>query len=181
MNSSNETTEIGRHVQTWRPEYGGLESGFPSASRRMQPILHCLRGLVVSSDDEMRQTLAEDLVCCGLGAIIASSAEESRTALFAHNVCMVLCDESARGGYHAVLEIAKSVDVNLPVIVVSRTGDWLEYLVATGEGAFDYLAYPSNPEELPRVIRHAFVARLRQQEKTQTRDTHSPSHARGLR
>jgi DNA-binding NtrC family response regulator len=47
-------------------------------------------------------------------------------------------------------------DTKVPVIVVSRTGDWSEYLTAVRGGIFDYLAYPPIPRELQRVIQNAF-------------------------
>jgi len=147
----------------WKQEQ--LETAFPVPARHMQPISFCLRGLVVSADDEIRQKLAESLDHCSLRAILASSSAEALIALTRHNVCMVLCAEFVTDGdYRGVVEIAKRVDRNLPVIVVSRTGDWPEYLEAMNTGIFDYLAYPPIPGELPRVIRGAFLTRLRHQE-----------------
>jgi DNA-binding NtrC family response regulator len=73
---------------------------------------------------------------------------------------MVLCDEFVvDGNYRAVVEVVEHADTIVPVIVVSRTGDWPEYLAAIRSGVFDYLAYPPIPGELQRVIRSAFLER----------------------
>ena len=117
-------------------------------------------GLVVSSDDEVRRELAEILDHGGLSPVLASTVAESRTALVQHDMCMVLCDEFVvDGNYRAVVEIVEHADTHVPVIVVSRTGDWPEYLAAIRSGAFDYVAYPPVPGELQRIIRNAFLQR----------------------
>lgn len=43
----------------------------------------------------------------------------------------------------------------IPVIAVSRTGEWQEYLEALRIGAFDYLSMPPRRDELDRVIASA--------------------------
>jgi len=83
---------------------------------------------------------------------------ESLTALVQHDVCLVLCDEFVVGGnYRAVVEIVVHADTKVPVIFVSCTGDWPEYLAAIRSGAFDDVAYPPIPGELQRIIRNAFL------------------------
>jgi DNA-binding NtrC family response regulator len=73
---------------------------------------------------------------------------------------MILCDEFVvDGNYLAVVEVLERADRKVPVIVVSRTGDWPEYLTAIRNGAFDYVAYPPVPGELQRIIRNAFLQR----------------------
>jgi DNA-binding NtrC family response regulator len=115
-------------------------------------------GLVVSSDNEVRCRLAEILAYGGFAPILASTVAESRTALARHEVCMVVCDEFVvDGNYREVIEVVTHADNKVPVIVVSRTGNWPEYLAAIRSGVFDYLAYPPIPGELQRVIRNAFL------------------------
>jgi DNA-binding NtrC family response regulator len=112
----------------------------------------------VSSDDEVRRKLVEILGHSGLTPVLASTVGESLTALVRHDVCLVLGDEFVVGGnYRAVVEIVEHADTKVPVIFVSRTGDWPEYLAAIRSGAFDYVAYPPIPGELQRVIRNAFL------------------------
>src|SRR6267142_1221619 len=67
--------------------------------------------------------------------ILASTVAGSQMALAQHRFCMVLCDEClADGDYRAIVEIAKLANTRPPVIVLSRTGDWPEYLAATRAG-----------------------------------------------
>ena len=123
-------------------------------------MLSLPNGLVVSSDEEVRRKLAEILGHGGLAPVLASTVAESRAALVRHDVCMVLCDEFVvDGNYRAVVEVVEHADTKVPVIVVSRTGDWPEYLAAIRSGAFDYLAYPPIPGELQRIIRNALLER----------------------
>lgn len=127
---------------------------------RPRAMLSVPNGLVVSSDHEVRRKLAEILGHGGLRPVLASTVAETRTALAQYDVCMVLCDEFiVDGNYRAVIEIAEHAETKVPVIVVSRIGDWPEYLAAICSGAFDYLAYPPVPGELQRVIRNAFLER----------------------
>jgi DNA-binding NtrC family response regulator len=130
----------------------------PDRARQVPAMLNRLPGMVVSSEDRVRRRLAEILGQCGLTPILASTVAGSQIALARHKFCMVLCDEClADGDYLAIIEIAKLADTRPPVIVLTRTGDWPEYLAATRAGAYDYLAYPPVPTELHRVIRNAFL------------------------
>jgi len=58
-----------------------------------------------------------------------------------------------------VVEVVEHADRKVPVIVVSRTGDWPEYLTAIRNGVFDSVAYPPVPGELQRIMRNAFLQR----------------------
>jgi DNA-binding NtrC family response regulator len=125
--------------------------------RDKELILKLPNGLVVSSKEEVRRKLGEFLGQCGLAPVFASTVTESGTALADHEVFIVLCDDSLLDGTYAdILKLVGQSDTKVRVIVVSRTGDWREYLAAIRVGAFDYLAYPPNPEELQRAIQDAF-------------------------
>jgi two-component system, NtrC family, C4-dicarboxylate transport response regulator DctD len=122
------------------------------------------QALVVSPDDDIHRKLTEILGHCGFASVLARTVAEGRGALAHHNICLALCVERfADGNYQAVVEFANRFDPNVPVIVVSRTGDWPDYLKAMCAGAFDYLAYPPIPGELRRGIRNALLERQRQQ------------------
>lgn len=113
-------------------------------------------GLVASLDDQVRRRLAETLAQCGLTAIPVGTVAQSRTALSKKKLSIVLCDDHLIDGkYQDILETAEE---RVPVIVVSRTGDWPEYLKAIASGVFDYVAYPPISGELQRIIRNAFAA-----------------------
>jgi len=73
---------------------------------------------------------------------------------------MILCDEFVvDGNYLAVVEVVEQADTKVPVIDVSRTGAWPEYLSAIRNRVFDYVAYPPVPGDLQRVIRNVFLQR----------------------
>ena len=136
----------------------------PDRVRVVPAMLNLLPGLVVSSEARVRRNLAEILGQCGLTPILASTVAESQMALDRHTFCMVLCNDClADGDYQAIVEIVKHADTRPPVIVLSRTGNWPEYLEATRAGAYDYLPYPPVPTEIHRVIRNAFLDRDQQQ------------------
>jgi len=144
-------------------ERGKLDIVFPDDAPQEAIVLNLPEALVVSPDDEIRRKLTEILCHCGFASILASTVAESKRALAQHDVCLVLCVERlAEGNYQAVVEFVKKFDSNVPVIVVSRTGDWPDYLRAICAGVFDYLAYPPIPGELRRGIRNAFLQRQRQ-------------------
>jgi len=113
-------------------------------------------GLVASSDRPVRRELAQILARCGLIPVIRSTVVDTGVSLFRHEVSIVLCNDWLDDGdYEDILRLRDRSDRKVPVIVVSRTGDWTEYLAAIREGVFDYLAYPQIPGDLQRVIRNA--------------------------
>jgi DNA-binding NtrC family response regulator len=123
-------------------------------------MLQLPNGLVVSSDDNVRRKLAETLGQCGLAPVFASTVAESGMALAGHEIFIVLCsDRLDEGEYEDIVKLVVRSETKVPVIVVSRTGGWPEYLTAINGGAFDYLAYPPIPGDLQQTIRNALLGR----------------------
>jgi DNA-binding NtrC family response regulator len=144
-------------VESSEPQNEMWDVRFPYRAPQETLTLNSRSGLVVCSDDEIRRELADILRGCELASILVSTAAETLMALARPEVCMVLCEEcGGDANYRAVVELVKRVERKIPVIVVSRTGDWPDYLKALHNGAFDYLTYPSIPGEFQRVIRNAF-------------------------
>src|ERR1700756_2573008 len=115
-------------------------------------------GLVVSSDDEVSRKLAESLGQCGLRPLFASTVVESRIVLAEHEILVVLSNEClADGTYEDIANLVLRSDTGIPLVVVSRTGEWPEYLRAVDHGAFDYVAYPPLSGDLERAIRSALA------------------------
>ena len=113
-------------------------------------------GLVASSDRRMRRELAQVLAQSGVKSITASSVAETGVTLLRHEVSIVLCNDClGDGNYEDILRLLHRSDSKVPLVVVSRTGEWTEYLAAIRVGVFDYLAYPTIPGDLQRVIRNA--------------------------
>lgn len=154
-------TIVGRDPVGTRDADGGkFEFAFAPRQRKKGVMLQVPSGLVVSSDDEVRRKLAQVLRQCALAPVLASTVAESGMALAGDNVLIVICDDRMDDGkYEDVVKLVVRSETRVPVIVVSRTGDWSEYLVAMCAGVFDYLAYPPIPGDIHQTIRNALLAR----------------------
>jgi DNA-binding NtrC family response regulator len=131
-----------------------------SLRRKKGVVLKIPNGLVVSSDEEVRRKLAETLGQCGLAPVFASTVAGSEMALCGKKVFIVLCHNFLIDGkYEDIVKMVTHSGTNVPVIVVSRTADWPEYLTAIRAGVFDYLAYPPIAGDLQRIIRNALLER----------------------
>jgi DNA-binding NtrC family response regulator len=139
------------------------EFAYALRRRNQEVILQLPKGLVVSSDEEVRRKLGEILRQCGLAAVFASTVSESGMVLAGNEVFVVLCDDCLPDGkYVDIVKLVGRSDSKVQVVVVSRTGEWPEYLTAIHAGAFDYLAYPPVPWELRRIVQNAFRECVRQ-------------------
>lgn len=137
-----------------------FELTFPRRARPRSAHSNLLSGLVASSDGEVLQKLAQSMRQCDVETFLAFTLNESKRIVDSHEVCLVLCDERLiDGNYEDILSAIEGSRAKTPVIVVSRTGDWPDYLKATAAGVFDYQAYPPILGELPRAIRSALASR----------------------
>ena len=60
--------------------------------------------------------------------------------LAGQEIFVVVCNDRLDDGkYEDIVKLVVRCETKVPVIVVSRTGDWAEYLTAMCGGAFDYL------------------------------------------
>lgn len=119
--------------------------------------------LLVSSDENVLQELAEIIVQCGIAVFVAFTVYEANRILGRQRVSVVVCgDRLSDGKYQDILSESFRLHLKTPVIVVSPTGDWPDYLKAIAAGAFDYLAYPPIPGDLPRTLREALAADRKQ-------------------
>lgn len=147
------------------PENAGRKSSsfertFPLRPRPRSGKLNCPTALVASSDENVLQELAEIIAQCGLATFLAFTVGESKRILDRQKVCLVVCDDRLSDGkYEDILSETVRLRLKTPVIVVSPIGDWPDYLKAISAGAFDYLAYPPIPGDLPRTIRDALTSR----------------------
>lgn len=133
-----------------------VECAFSLRRQEKGLILKIPNGLVVSSDEQVRRSLAEILVQCELAPLFSSTVAESRMVLSRRKVFIVICHNFLIDGeYDDIVKIASQPGTNVPIIVISRTGDWPDYLTAIRAGVFDYLAYPPIAGELERIVRNA--------------------------
>jgi len=91
----------------------------------------------------------------GVALVFASTIREAVLDIAKRDRSFALCQDALRdGGYEDLLRIRDAFGSSLPLIVISRTGDWPDYFRAIDQGAYDFLAYPLIPGELQRIIRN---------------------------
>lgn len=111
-------------------------------------------GLIVTGDDCIRRTLGETLLLCGAVPVLATTIERAAHHVRLGNLRFGICEDRLPDGkYEDLLLLSHAAGDSFPWIVVSRTGDWPDYLAATDLGAYDFLAYPLINGELARIIR----------------------------
>lgn len=114
------------------------------------------QALVISSSEENGAALSAVLSSGGLVPILCSSAPEACALIERDEIGIVFCDDCLPGRCLQKL-VAKAGEKGnpIPVIAVSRTGEWREYLEALRIGASDYLSLPPRRDELDRVLASA--------------------------
>ena len=148
--------------ETRRTDGKRYEIAVALRQRKKRVMLQVPSGLVVSSDDDVRRKLAHVLRQCALAPVLAFTVAESGVALAGHDILIVICNDRLDDGkYEDIVRLVVRSEIQVPVIVVSRTGDWTEYLAAMCGGAFDYLAYPPIPGDLQQTIQNALLGRQR--------------------
>src|SRR5690242_15488224 len=100
-----------------------------------------MKALMISASKENRAALSEALVADGFVPVLCGSMAEARRFIESDDTEIVFCDDCLHDGClkSVVAEVAKR-QRPIPVIAVSRTGEWGEYLEALGIGAHDYLS-----------------------------------------
>jgi DNA-binding NarL/FixJ family response regulator len=102
-----------------------------------------IRLLLACSDPVSRAHLAESLKDTEFETILAFNCAESSNLLAKVPVSMVFCeDQLPGGGFPKLLNLVKHGGTNTPIVVLSRTGEWEEYLNALRLGAFDMVIPP---------------------------------------
>lgn len=140
-----------------------VENGFKLCGPEALPVLlrqhdkklSVPNGLVVSGDDSIRGTLGEVLLLCGVRPVLMRTIEQAARHVATSDVRFSICqDRLPDGTYDDLLFLRRGHQKASPLIVVSQTGEWPEYLAAVERGAYDFLAYPLIPGELQRIIRN---------------------------
>ena len=125
----------------------------PALLRDHHEELAFRNGLIVSGDNDIVGSLYETLLLCGAVPVSVGTIEQASRHLASGNIRFGICqDRLPDGKYEDLLLLNHAVGISIPWIVVSRTGDWAEYLAAVELGAYDFLAYPSVYGELPRIL-----------------------------
>lgn len=101
-----------------------------------------IRLLLACSDAESRERLIRTL-SREFETISAANVEEGSSLLAQEPVSLVFCeDRLPGGGFPGLLNEIKNSGTSTPVVVLSRTGDWEEYLTVLRCGAFDMVVPP---------------------------------------
>jgi DNA-binding NtrC family response regulator len=118
--------------------------------------LSLIQVLVISPSQENRAALQNVLVASGLAPKLCSSLSEGHKSLEDDDTRIVIFDDCLPDkGLQAIVEEMAKRPIPVPVIAVSRTGEWDECLAALRVGAFDYMALPPRRDEVDRVLRLA--------------------------
>lgn len=114
------------------------------------------KAVVISASGENGAALSEALAADGFVPALCSSMTEARKFIESDDTAIVFCDDCLHDGTlrNVVAEVSKR-HRPIPVIAVSRTGEWGEYFEALRIGAFDYLSLPLRSDELDRVVASA--------------------------
>lgn len=118
------------------------------------------RVLVVDDDAPVREALAQTLELADLSPLPVGSFIEAKDHIAADFAGVILSDMRmpGRDGFH-LLEHTKSVDPELPVILLTGEGDIPMAVRAMGQGAFGFLEKPCAPTDLLAVIERALRTR----------------------
>lgn len=114
------------------------------------------KALVISASAENRAALSDALSANGFVAVPCGSMNEARKFIRCDDIGIVFCDDCLSDGClrNVVAEVGRR-QRPIPVIAVSRTGEWDEYFEAFRMGAFDYLSLPPRRDELDRILASA--------------------------
>ncbi|MGC2832154.1 MAG: response regulator [Candidatus Acidiferrum sp.] len=123
-----------------------------SGAEELSPI----QVLVISPSQENRLALQNVLIASGLVPILCNSLSEGRKILEDEGIRIVIFDDCLHDeSLQSIVEEMAKRPIPVPVIAVSRTGEWHECLAALRVGAFDYMALPPQRDEVKRVLKFA--------------------------
>ncbi len=116
--------------------------------------------LLVDDDRAVREALGQTLELAGMRPVLAGSYIEAKDHITPNFEGVVLSDIRMPGkdGF-ALLEHARKVDPDLPVILLTGEGDVPMAVRGMTGGAFDFLEKPCNPSDLLAVVTKALKTR----------------------
>lgn len=112
---------------------------------------------MVSSSSE-GQLLTDLLSRSGSEPRLSRSIREALAVLSCQPVSMIFCEDVfSDGRFEDVLSAVKSSDLQVPIVLFSRCGDWKLYLEAVRAGALDCIAPPFRFHYLEQILNKAPV------------------------
>jgi DNA-binding NtrC family response regulator len=113
--------------------------------------------LMASSDAESRRAIAESLRGTQFLPVFAGNIGEGAELLRRLPVCLILCEENLPdGGYQELLRETEDCGAAVPLVVLSRAGEWDEYLRAIRLGAMDMITPPYHRSIIQALLRRVF-------------------------
>lgn len=117
------------------------------------------RALLVCPMHPTRQQLIDAVRQTGADHVVTSSVREATEALKVGKYDIIVTGRKLEDGRSDdLLQAAHGTQPHAPVVVVSRTGDWDEYIETINRGAFDFFPADSPPDESARIISNALRA-----------------------
>jgi DNA-binding NtrC family response regulator len=116
--------------------------------------------LIVEDDADVRLAREEALQLAGIEVLAAASAERAKTMLEPHFSGVVVTTMRLAGmdGLQ-VLQFARGLDADLPVIMIAGHSDAALAVEAMRGGAYDVIEKPFSPEHLVEVVKRALEKR----------------------
>ncbi|RBW61653.1 sigma-54 dependent transcriptional regulator [Ruegeria sp. A3M17] len=116
--------------------------------------------LLVDDDAAVREALAQTLELADYDPVTAGSFVAAKDHIRADFPGVIVSDirMPGRDGFH-LLNYAREVDPDLPVVLLTGEGDIPMAVQAMGQGAFDFLEKPCAAADLLSVLERAFDAR----------------------
>lgn len=127
----------------------------------MQPDAEAVpRVLIVEHNSNMRQGFERAMQRAGIEVLAAASAQSAKTILQPNFYGVVLADMriASMEGLQ-FLQYARSIDAELPVILIAEHGEVPLALEAMRGGVYDFLEKPFSPKLLVEVVKRALQKR----------------------
>jgi len=129
--------------------------------------------LVVDDDERLRLTLSLLLRTAGYEVVTAANLEGAEAVLRERDVDLVISDLRMPGGSGLdLLQMAKRLEVDAPIILLTAYGTVESAVLAMREGAFDYLLKPFDADEMTMRVARALALRRCRVENEFLRTTH---------
>jgi two-component system C4-dicarboxylate transport response regulator DctD len=119
-----------------------------------------VRVLLIEDDEDVRRSTVQALNLAGFEVEAFASAESARAHIVLGAPVIVVCDVRLPGlsGTDWLPQI-RTIDAELPVVLVTGHGHVAMAVQAMREGAYDFIEKPFTSERLLAVVRHAVERR----------------------
>jgi two-component system C4-dicarboxylate transport response regulator DctD len=119
-----------------------------------------VRVLLIEDDEDVRRSMVQALNLAGFEVEAFASAESARAHIVFGAPVIVVCDVRLPGlsGTDWLPQI-RTIDADLPVVLVTGHGHVAMAVQAMREGAYDFIEKPFTSERLLAVVRHAVERR----------------------